>query len=155
MGEMSMEQVLEIAISREVAANAMYTDLAGRIGDANARDALLFMAREEGQHRDFLRDYQSGKVAAGAIGLREAIDARVVETLGAPDWASTRKPEEVFLIAARKEGEACEFYRKLAEVHPHGEIRDLLLRLSKEELGHKEKMEYLFANTAFPQTDGG
>jgi len=27
--------------------------------------------------------------------------------------------------------------------------------MANEELKHKEKMEYLYANTAFPQTSGG
>jgi rubrerythrin len=58
-------------------------------------------------------------------------------------------------MAARQEQVAHEFYEKLAGMHPQGEAREVLLRLAKEELGHKEKMEYLYANTAFPQTDGG
>jgi rubrerythrin len=155
MGAMKMEGLLEAAISREADAHRMYTDLAARMTDAGARDALLFMAREEARHRDLLEDYRGGKVGAGAIGLHEAVDARVVEALGAPEWGPSLKPEEIFLLAARKEGEAHAFYRVLAEAHPPGEVRDLLLGLSREELAHKEKMEYLFANTAFPQTDGG
>jgi hypothetical protein len=31
----------------------------------------------------------------------------------------------------------------------------MLLHMAAEELRHKEKMEYLFANTAFTQTAGG
>jgi len=40
-------------------------------------------------------------------------------------------------------------------MHPEGPVKDLLKRLAGEELPHKEKVEYLYANTAFPQTDGG
>ena len=32
---------------------------------------------------------------------------------------------------------------------------DMLLRMANEEKRHKEKVEYLYTNTAFPQTDGG
>jgi rubrerythrin len=31
----------------------------------------------------------------------------------------------------------------------------MLLRMAAEELKHKEKVEYLYTNTAFPQTQGG
>jgi rubrerythrin len=31
----------------------------------------------------------------------------------------------------------------------------LLEKMAQEELRHKEKVEYLYANTAFPQTSGG
>jgi len=40
-------------------------------------------------------------------------------------------------------------------MHPAGPVRDLLLGMAREELLHKEKVEYLYANTAFPQTAGG
>ncbi len=31
----------------------------------------------------------------------------------------------------------------------------MLLKMANEEMKHKEKVEYLYANTAFPQTQGG
>jgi rubrerythrin len=43
----------------------------------------------------------------------------------------------------------------LAHLHAEGDPREMLLKMANEELKHKEKMEYLYANTAFPQTSGG
>jgi hypothetical protein len=40
-------------------------------------------------------------------------------------------------------------------MHGDGELKTVLLKMANEELKHKEKMEYLYANTAFPQTSGG
>ena len=40
-------------------------------------------------------------------------------------------------------------------MHPEGDIRNMLLQMANEELKHKEKVEYLYANTAFVQTAGG
>jgi len=34
-------------------------------------------------------------------------------------------------------------------------VRETIEWIANEELKHKEKMEYLYANTAFPQTAGG
>ena len=34
-------------------------------------------------------------------------------------------------------------------------LNEMLSRMANEELKHKEKMEYLYANAAFPQTAGG
>ena len=48
-----------------------------------------------------------------------------------------------------------QFYTKLANLHVDGETKTMLLKMANEELKHKEKMEYLYANTAFPQTSGG
>jgi len=44
---------------------------------------------------------------------------------------------------------------ELANLHADSEIREMLLKMANQELKHKEKMEYLYANTAFPQTSGG
>ncbi len=43
----------------------------------------------------------------------------------------------------------------LADLHADSELKTMLSKLANEELKHKEKMEYLYANTAFPQTSGG
>jgi len=61
----------------------------------------------------------------------------------------------VFLIAANREINAHNFYKGLADLYPKGPVKELLLRMAGEEMRHKEKMEYLYANTAFGQTAGG
>jgi rubrerythrin len=40
-------------------------------------------------------------------------------------------------------------------MHPEGELKNLFLKFANEELKHKEKVEYLYCNAAFPQTAGG
>jgi hypothetical protein len=40
---------------------------------------------------------------------------------------------------------------KLASLQPAGEIKVFLEKMAKMELGHKEKMEYLYDNAAFPE----
>jgi rubrerythrin len=59
------------------------------------------------------------------------------------------------LIAAHRELRSYNFYSELAGLHPNGDLHEMLVKIANEELKHKEKMEYLYANTAFPQTDGG
>ncbi|MBW2582933.1 MAG: ferritin, partial [Deltaproteobacteria bacterium] len=44
---------------------------------------------------------------------------------------------------------------ELANMHADSELKTMLSKMANEELKHKEKMEYLYANTAFPQTSGG
>jgi hypothetical protein len=41
------------------------------------------------------------------------------------------------------------------KMHPPGPAKELLEGMAREELRHKEKVEYLYTNTAFPQTAGG
>ena len=63
--------------------------------------------------------------------------------------------KDVFLWAAHKELRSYDFYIALAEIHPEGETKDMIQKIANEELKHKEKMEYLYANINFPQTSVG
>jgi rubrerythrin len=155
MKKVEFDEILEMAISQEFAANRFYVDLATRVTDPSTKEALEYLAAEEIRHREFLEGYLRGEAPDGGLGLKEVIDGQVVEFLGAPAWDDACKPEEAFLIAAKKEKASNEFYSRLAQFHPEGPVKDLLLQLAQEELAHKEKVEYLYANTAFPQTDGG
>jgi rubrerythrin len=72
-----------------------------------------------------------------------------------PEARKDLTTKEVYLIAAGKELNAHNFYKSLASMHPEGAVHDMLLRMAEQELKHKEKVEYLYANTAFTQTAGG
>ena len=43
------------------------------------------------------------------------------------------------------------FYQSLLELQPEGEIRRRLEYLARVELNHKDKLEYLYDNVAFPE----
>jgi rubrerythrin len=87
--------------------------------------------------------------------MNEPMDYKVAQHLEAPDPKKDMKTKDAYLVAAFREQHAHDFYKGLADLHPPGEVKDLLLRMAKEELKHKEKVEYLYVNTAFPQLAGG
>ncbi len=141
------EAIIDRAIRIEEEAYAFYMDLARRVSDAEAKDTLLYLAREEQGHREYLLKYRQ----TGFVGpSRPVIDLKIAENLTKPDIQKDINSKDVYLIAATHN-----FYKGLAEIHPAGDIREMLQRMAAEELKHKEKMEYLYANTAFTQTAGG
>ncbi|MBW2011836.1 MAG: hypothetical protein JRI32_09435 [Deltaproteobacteria bacterium] len=83
------------------------------------------------------------------------VDYKIAEYQEEPEITKDMRSEDVFLVASHREARAHRFYSELAQLHPKGETREMLLKMANEELKHKEKMEYLYANTAFPQTAGG
>ena len=88
--------------------------------------------------------------------LTDVIYYKIAEYLEEPEPGEGMQRESVFLIASHRELRSYQFYSQLAELYDPGEtVREVLLRIANEELKHKEKMEYLYANAAFPQTDGG
>jgi rubrerythrin len=155
MGKLSFRQVLDLAIAEEEGARKLYEELASRVVDSSVKDTLLFLAKEEDGHRELLVAYKEGRIEGQGLGMVEPIEAHIVEKFGSPEWNPNWGLKEVFLAAATKEKISYEFYEELASRHPGGPVKELLKRLALEELAHKEKMEYLYANTAFPQTDGG
>jgi rubrerythrin len=155
MTEAKVSDIIDTAIKREEEAYAFYMDIHGRVQDPSVKDSLEFIAGEEKKHRAFLVAYREGGYGAAALRMSDFVDYKIAEHLEEPELAGEITSEKVYLTAAHRELKSHRFYTDLAGLHPEGELHEMLLKIANEELKHKEKMEYLYANTAFPQTDGG
>jgi len=155
MEDRKLTELIDIAIQREIEAHDFYKGLEAKVADAAAKDALGSLAREEKKHRTFLEDYKAGKLGADALRLTQVIDYKIAEHLEKPDLAKNLESQDVYLVAAHREQNSYAFYTGLAAVHSDGPAKEMLLRMANEEKKHKEKVEYLYSNTAFPQTAGG
>lgn len=151
----TLESLIELAIVNEQEAYDSYMELCKLVDDKTAKDTLKFLAEEEKQHKAYLLKYRDGSFRENSLPLNAAVDYRIAETMDIPEPRKDITTNEVYLIAANKELNASQFYKGLAEIHPEGDVRDMLLRMADQELKHKEKVEYLYTNTAFPQTEGG
>ena len=147
--------IIETAIRREEKAYAFYRDIAEKVDDPAARETCDWIAAEEQKHRQFLVDYRDGKYGAAPMRMTDVVLYKIAEHQKEPEVEKEMKREEVFLVASHRELRSYRFYTELAEQHDDGDLKEMLVRIANEELKHKEKMEYLYANTAFPQTAGG
>jgi rubrerythrin len=151
-----LRKVIETAIGREIEAYQFYTELAQWVEDTAARETLLWIAAEEQKHRSFLEKFQAEGKGPQDMRVADVVFYKIAEHLDEPEVSETLDRGQAFLVASHRELRSFKFYSELAELYEEGdEIRVTLLRIANEELKHKEKMEYLYANTAFPQTDGG
>lgn len=150
-----VSDIIEIAIKREEDAYDFYMDILSKVTDPAVRNTLDFIAGEEKKHKAFLEGYRDGNYGAQALRMSAAVDYKIAQYLEEPGVDENSKPEDVYLVASHRELRSHHFYTELAMLHAQGEPRDVLLKMANEELKHKEKMEYLYANTAFPQTSGG
>lgn len=150
-----VSDIIAIAIKREEEAYDFYLDIHAKVADPSLRQTLEFIAGEEKKHKAFLVSYRDGNLGTKALKMSDFIDYKVSEYLEEPDIDGELKPEDVYLVASHRELRSFHFYTELANLHADGEIKEMLLKMANEELKHKEKMEYLYANTAFPQTAGG
>ncbi|MBU0988075.1 MAG: ferritin family protein [Proteobacteria bacterium] len=155
MQDQKLSEIIDIAILREQEAYEFYMDLYKKIEDQAAQETLEWVAAEEKKHKAFLVDYRDGNYGAEAMRMSEVAYYKIAEHQQEPEIAEDMRREDVFLLAAHRELKSYNFYTEVAGLHPDGETKTMLLKIANEELKHKEKMEYLYANTAFPQTDGG
>jgi rubrerythrin len=155
MDEKTIADVIETAIQREESAYWFYNDLAEKVSDADAKDAVLWIAGEEKKHREFLKKYRDGKYGVDTLRMSTVVEYKLAEYLEEPEAGDDMSSSEVFLIAAHREARSFEFYSELSRMHTGGELSEMLLKMANEELKHKEKMEYLYSNTTFAQTSGG
>jgi len=123
--------------------------------DKSVKEAIEWVASEEKKHKDFLVNYREGRYGSDALRMSDVVHYKIAEHQEEPEIAKDMRREDVFLVASHRELKSYKFYTELAELHPRGDTKEMLLKIANEELKHKEKMEYLYANTAFPQTAGG
>jgi|WetSurMetagenome_2_1015567.scaffolds.fasta_scaffold330654_1 rubrerythrin len=151
----SVMDVLKLAIRREIESQQLYRSLADRVAQDAARYAFTVLFHQELEHQQILEKYLNGGYTQGILNLRQVIDYKIAESLDQPVITPEMPLPDIFLLAADREKKAHEFYQQLAGIHPPGEIRSLFGKLASEELGHKQKVEQMYTEVAFPQTDGG
>jgi len=151
----SVSEIIDLAIQREEEAYDFYMDIHKKLEDPSVKDTIEFIAGEEKKHKAFLVGYREEKYGSGALRMTEVVEYKIAEYLEEPEISAEASRQDVYLVAAHRESRSHKFYTELANMHAEGELKAMLLKMANEELKHKEKMEYLYANTAFPQTAGG
>ena len=143
-----LEAIIKSAITQEEMSHAFYRRLAGLASHPETKDTLEYLAKEELEHKAFL---QSCFTPQGCTLAGEAHNVHLAEMLEAPEMSGDISPKEALVIAAEREEGAYHFYQALAALQPPGEIQAFLDKMAKVELQHKEKVEYLYDNAAFPE----
>ncbi len=150
-----ISDIIALAIQREEEAYDFYMAIHGKVRDAAVRDTVEFIAAEEKKHKAFLVSYREGNYGPQTLRMADVVDYKIAEYLEEPEVEPGSHSEDIYLVASHREGRSHRFYLELAGMHAEGELKTMLLKMAGEELKHKEKMEYLYSNTAFPQTSGG
>lgn len=155
MADPRLMELIDTAIKREEEAFHFYMDILGKIKEDHLKETLEGIAEEEKKHKAFLVKYRDENWSPKDLKMNDVTYYKIAEYQEEPEVKNDMKSEDVYLVASHRELRSHKFYKELAELHSNIEVRELLLKMANEELKHKEKMEYLYANTAFPQTDGG
>ena len=143
-----LEAIIKSAIAQEEFSHNFYRRLAGVVSQPETKDILEYLAKEELEHKAFL---QGCFTPQGCKLVGEAQNVRLAELLEAPAMSDDMSPKEALIIAMKREEGSHRFYQALAALQPPGEVQAFLKKMAQVELTHKEKVEYLYDNAAFPE----
>ena len=153
--QFTLDEILGKAIQKEIGSRLLYDDLSQKMKDQVAKDAFRELARQEQGHQNLLEQYQRGELKGGTLSRGQTIDYKIAEHLDQSEISPDMQLKDVFLLVANREMHSHELYLALAGIHPPGEAKRLLEELASQELEHKQRVEFLYTEVAFPQTDGG
>jgi rubrerythrin len=152
---LTLHEVLEGAIQKEIMSRFLYISLQQKVKNIATKEAFQALADQEEVHQRVLEDYLHGRIKEGALNADLVVDYKITDCLDQPEILPTMALQDVFLLAAKKEQAAHDLYLGLAEIHPSGQVKILLQNLASQEKEHKNRVESLYVEAAFPQTDGG
>ena len=153
--QFTLDEILGKAIQKEIGSRLLYDDLSQKMKDQVAKDAFRELARQEQGHQNLLEQYQRGELGAGVLSREQAVDYKITEHLDQPEISPDMQLKDVFLLAANREMHSHELYLALAGIHSPGEAKRMFEELASQELEHKHRVEFLYTEVAFPQTNGG
>ena len=143
-----MSVILTRAMANEESSAAFYRQAASRVSDPVTRDVIEGLMRDEIEHKRYIEEFMCG---ARPLPTGTTSGGSLVESLDSPAFAAEMSPADAFLLAAKKEKLAVQFYETWSRLYPEGPERSLLLSLAEIERRHKQKVEDLFTNAAFPE----
>jgi rubrerythrin len=150
MNPQQIEQILSVAIDREIEAYEFYQDVSERANDATVRDIFRQLAKEERGHRGMLEQYLYDPTMILKISA-PAADYKVAEATELPKLSVAMKPADAIALAMKKEQQAVEFYRVLGDSASDASVRDVFASLANMELGHKQRLENVFVEIGYPE----
>ncbi len=152
---LTLKEVLGKTIQKEIDSQPLYSNLSQQMTDETAKDAFRELAQEEQRHQQLLEQYLRGELKGGTLSRGQVIDYKIAERLDQPQISLDMELKDVFLLPANREKASQEFYLSLAQTYPTGEVKILIEELAIQELEHKQRVEFLYTEVTFPQTNGG
>ncbi|MBU2536733.1 MAG: ferritin family protein [Chloroflexota bacterium] len=138
-----LSEVLDTAIYKEIASQAMYEAAQRKTDDPGAKELLKDLARQEAKHADKLKDLrQKGLVKQWH--QDEIADLKISNYLTGGDTLEGAGLQDTLIFAMKREEESVDFYRKMMGMMREEAAKKLCANLTNEELKHKKRLETLY-----------
>lgn len=142
----SPQEILQLAIQREIEARELYTHVARMVEDDQACALLQELADQEEGHRRRLEALLRGDAPLDRLTQRK----ETIEDLGITDFLQESpldekaSVQEILIVAGKREAGSHAFYRAMASIAQDMETANLFRYLAEQELEHKNRIERLY-----------
>lgn len=149
----SAEEVIKLAIQREIEAFNLYTDAARNLPQGDMRRTLEEMAEQERGHRVKLENILAGNIrwAVRLARAQPAADMRLSDHLVGGSLDPNASYQDVLLFAAKREQAAYQFYKAMIELVDDTLIANVFEMLANEELKHKNRLEKIYEDEVYQE----
>jgi rubrerythrin len=146
--EKKIKGIIQQVIDDTMSSRELYLTMADLVEHPETKETLRYLAKNETGHKRFLQKI----LDEAACPLEPPLeDAHVSEFLKCPSITREMSPKEALVLAIKREETLHKFYKYLEDLQPQGEIRNLLKELALMKLEHKERLEDIYDDVAFPE----
>lgn len=149
----SAEEVVKLAIQREIEAFNLYTAAARNLPHGDMRKTLEEMADQERGHRIKLENILAGNIrwAVRMSRAQPVADLRLSDHLEGGSVEPNASYQDILLFAAKREKAAYEFYKAMVELVDDTLIANVFAMLANEELQHKNRLEKIYEDEVYQE----
>ena len=136
-------ELLDTAIYKEVASEALYAAMKDKTSDPGARALMNELTEEENHHVRWLTEFRDkGHRRRWRKGL--VADLKLSEHLTSGDTPLGAGLQDTLIFAMKKEQSAIDFYSRMTGALQSQSAKRLCKRLAMEELRHKLNLEIMY-----------
>ena len=142
----AVNDIIRIAIQREIEAYDLYAQAAAQTDLPVAKDILNELAAQEQGHRNRLERIIEGNTfeRLSRVQKRKVEDLKITDYLVEVPLRADSDLQDILIVAGKRERASFELYSALARVAEDDDTRKLFDFLAGEELGHKNRVERLY-----------
>jgi len=139
-----LSEVLDSAIYKEIASQAVYEAAQQKTDDPGARELLKELARQEVKHAEKLKNLKQKGLAKQLWHQEKITDLKISDYLTGGETLEGAGLQDTLIFAMKREDESVDFYRKMMGMMREEEAKQLCAGLANEELEHKMRLEILY-----------
>lgn len=149
MNQDEFKKIMLQAIDNEIEAYTFYRTVSDKAKDKKLKDLFDELAKDEAKHKFTLEGFLTK--APEKLHFSTSQDYKVADAIPTPPLTPDLKPIDGIVIAIKKELEAMQMYTQLANTSTDEDQKNIFLELASMERGHKNRLEDIYTNMAFPE----